>query len=85
MSVQSHSFILCHFSECDDFKDETEKQLEKQLQLAGGLGTINVFEKHRKTLVAHVCEKPVGREGCDMSEEFSRLYSLRLRIPKTYI
>ena len=24
-SLQLHSFTLCHFSECDDFKDETKR------------------------------------------------------------
>ena len=29
--------------------------------------------------------KLVGQEECDMSVESSRLYSLKLQIPKTYI
>ena len=99
ISAKCHTFVFMHFCVCSVtqfhfvsfqwvrwfYRRNKEKQLEKQLQLTGGLGTINVFEKHWKILVAHVCVKPVGREGCDMSAEFSRLYSLRLRIPKTYI
>ena len=59
------------------------KQLEKQLQLTGGLVTINVFKKNNSssTRIRETC----GQQGCDISVESYRLYFLRLRIQETYI